>query len=81
MCEIEISIRLVLIFMPWFIRLSLELIVICMQFPHLIVNSLAPGGCSINFKNMIFDPMLGKRFMSTTCEIALRWMSQDLTDD
>ena len=38
------------------------------------INSLSPGRCGNIFKSVISEHMLWIKFMSTSCEIALRWM-------
>ena len=37
-------------------------------------NSLAPGTCGSDFRSVISECILWIKFMSTSCEIALRWM-------
>ena len=44
-------------------------------------NSLAPGRCSCNLKLLIFKPMSRIDIFISSCEIALRWMAQDHSDD
>ena len=54
------------------------------MFPNVTVelnSSLAPGRCGSNFKSVIFEHKLRVKFMSTSCEIALKWMPQDAFDD
>ena len=34
----------------------------------------------INFKSVIYEHILQIKFMSTFCEIALRWMPQNIFD-
>ena len=43
--------------------------------------SLAPRRCGKDFKSVTFKDMLHIEFMSPSNEVALRWMSLDLTDD
>ena len=45
------------------------------------VNSLAPGKFEWNFRYLIFWIITGIDVWGTSCELALRWMSLDLTDD
>ena len=46
------------------------------------VNSLEPGRCGSSFKSFIYKHTLWIKFMlSTSCEIAHRWMPQGLMDD
>ena len=47
----------------------------------MVFNSLAPGRCERNFINVIFEHLLQIKFMSTSCEIALKWMSQNPIDE
>ena len=44
-------------------------------------NSLAPGGCCSKIKLVIFKVISMIDIWSISCEIALRWMPQDLADD
>ena len=44
-------------------------------------NSLAPGRYGSNFKIAIPEHMFWIKFMSTSWEIALRWMPQNTFDD
>ena len=37
--------------------------------------------CGNNFKSMIFKPIIQINILGSHCEIALRWMRQDLTND
>ena len=46
-----------------------------------VCNSLAPGRRGSNFESVISEQRLRIKIMSTSCEIALRWMPQNLTDD
>ena len=46
-----------------------------------LVNSLAPGRGSSDFKSVISTHKLWIKFMSTYCETALRWMTQNIFDD
>ena len=46
-----------------------------------IVNSLAPGKFQFNFRKIIFKLTLVNGDWGISCEISLRWMPQDLTDD
>ena len=45
------------------------------------VNSLAPGKFYWNFRHVIFKQILVIGGWSSSCEIALIWMSLDFTDD
>ena len=44
-------------------------------------NSLAPGRCGCNLKLVIFKLTSRVDILSISCEIALRWMTQDFIDD
>ena len=44
------------------------------------LNSFAPGMCRSNFGSVMSEQMLQINFMGT-CEIALRWMLQNIFDD
>ena len=44
-------------------------------------NSLAPGKFKLNFRYVIFKRILVIGGWDISCEIALIWMSQDITDD
>ena len=46
----------------------------------LLNNSLTSGRCGSNFKSVFFKHTLWIRFMSTSCEIAFRWMPQNTFD-
>ena len=48
---------------------------------QLAFNSLAPGRFWWNSSNNIFNPISMIDGWGISCEIALRWMSLDLTDD
>ena len=45
------------------------------------INSLAPGRCGCNVKLVIFKLTSRVHILSIWCEIALRWMPLDFTDD
>ena len=45
------------------------------------INSLAPGKFELNFRYLIFQIILVIDGWGIPCELALRWMSLDLTDD
>ena len=45
------------------------------------VNSLAPGKFEWNFRHVIFKQILVIDDWGISCEIALTWKPQDLTDD
>ena len=45
------------------------------------VNSLDPGRCGCNLKFAIFKLIWRGDLLSISCEITLRWMTQDLSDD
>ena len=45
------------------------------------INSLAPGKFEWNFKHVIFKQILVIDDWGISCEIALPWKPQDLTDD
>ena len=63
----------------------------CDHFTHLeiipilvrsnLVNSLAPGKFEWNFRHVIFKQILLIGDWGLSCEIALTWKPQDLTDD
>ena len=44
-------------------------------------NSLAPGRFELNFSKVIFELILQIGAWVISCEIAIRWMSMELTDD
>ena len=48
---------------------------------YLILNSLAPGKFEWNFRHVIFKQILVIDDWGISCEIALTWKPQDLTDD
>ena len=48
---------------------------------HVMLNSLVPGRCRCNLKLVIFKLTSRVAIFSISCEIALRWMPQDFTDD
>ena len=45
------------------------------------VNSLAPGRFQFNFRKVIFKLTLVNGGWGISCQIALRWMPEDLPDD
>ena len=45
------------------------------------INTLAPGRCKCNIKYILFKLIPWIDILSISCEIALGWMPQDLTDD
>ena len=45
------------------------------------INSLAPGRYGGNSKSVIFEHMSWIKFISTSCEIALKWMSKNTFDE
>ena len=45
------------------------------------VDSLAPGKCGCNVKSVIFILLSRIDFLSISCGITLRWMSEALTND
>ena len=45
------------------------------------LNSLYAGKCGNNFKSENSEHMLGIKFMSTSCEIACKWMSHNTIDE
>ena len=54
----------------------------CVIYPRAhIVNSLAPGRCSCNLRSVIFKFILRIDILSIPCEIAVRWILKDFTDD
>ena len=46
-----------------------------------IINLLAPGRSDSNFQSVISEHILWIKFMSSSCEIALRCMPQNTFDD
>ena len=44
------------------------------------VDSLTPGRCGSNFKSLIFRLIIQHSSLGTCCEIALRWMPENLTN-
>ena len=48
---------------------------------HIMINALATEKCASNIKSVISEHMYGIKVMSTSCEIALTWMSQNTFDD
>ena len=46
-----------------------------------VFNSLAPGKFECNFRDLIFQIISVINGWVISCELALRWMSLDLTDD
>ena len=48
---------------------------------RLTFNSLAPGRCGSNSKSIIFKLIIRNNNFCTHCEIALKWMPHNLTDD
>ena len=57
---------------PLFLILTLSFII--------DVNSLAPGRCGSKFKSVIFETIQNSS-LDTCCEIALKWMLQNLTNE
>ena len=53
-----------------------ELCVVSCDDSDSFVDSLAPGRCGSVFEVVIFDRMQRNKFMSTSCEIILRWMQE-----
>ena len=54
------------------------------DFLHILspcVNSLAPGRCGCNFKNIIFQLVSWTDTLSATSKIIVRWMPQNSTDE
>ena len=47
----------------------------------LMFNSLAPGRCGSNFASVFGKCILQNDILNTFCDIGLRWMSQNITDD
>ena len=55
-------------------------------FPFLVVgnwffNSLAPEGFDYDMRLVVFKLILGIDILINSCEVALRWMSQNPIDD
>ena len=46
-----------------------------------LFNSLAPGRCGCYLKSVIFKLVSQINILSISCEIVLKWMPPDLTDD
>ena len=46
-----------------------------------IFNSLAPGRCGCDFKSMIFEFILQNSSLDNRCEIVVRWMPQNHTNE
>ena len=46
-----------------------------------MVNSLVPRRCGCNLKSIIFKLISRTDVLCISCEISLRWMPEDLTDD
>ena len=44
-------------------------------------NSLAPGKCGNDFTRVFLKLILQSDILITSCEVGLRWVPQDLTDD
>ena len=44
-------------------------------------NSLVPGRCGSNFKDITFKLVIQNCSLCTRCEVALRWMPQNLTNE
>ena len=53
---------------------------ICVSVCVTDINSMIPGRCN-NFKSAIAKHMLEIKFMNTHCNIALRSMPQNISDD
>ena len=54
-----------------------------LHLPHdqdIIVNSLTPKRCGSNSKSIIFKLIIQNRSLGIWCEITLRWMPQNLTN-
>ena len=49
--------------------------------PFRIITSLVRGRCGDDFKSVNFSLIVRIDFLSTTYEIALRWMPQNISDD
>ena len=45
------------------------------------INSLAPGRCNNTFRNRIFKIIIQNSSLGACCEIALRWIPQNLSWD
>ena len=45
------------------------------------IDSLSTGRCGNNFKTIIFKGIMQNNTLGTHCEIALRWMSHNLTNE
>ena len=54
---------------------------ICQAISYCNVNSLAPGKFQWNFRYVIFKQIIVIDGLGISCEIALIWLSLDLTDD
>ena len=53
----------------------------CYQQNQWEINSLAPGRCDNDFKSIIFKLIVQNKSLDTHCEIALRWMAQNLYNE
>ena len=51
------------------------------EFSCMKIGVLAPGKCSGKFKSIIFKCITQKSSLDTHCEIGLRWMLENLTND
>ena len=45
------------------------------------LNPLAPGRCGMNIESVLFEQMMRIKSLSTSCEIALRWIRQNAFND
>ena len=69
-------------YMIWLIYIYVPLILsFCLQWVGLHFNSLAHGKFDWNFRYVIFQGILLIDGWDISCEMALKWMSVDFTDD
>ena len=61
--------------LEWFAKELLESVFLW------IIKSLAPGKCDSNFGRIIFKFIVQNCSLGTHCQIALRWVPQNLTND
>ena len=69
----------------WHSTSFIRILVGCLQWYEIDIygwlNSLAPGRCNSNFKNIIFKLIMQNSNLGTRCKIAIRWMPQNLTNE
>ena len=67
-------------FRKWLSAIRHYFLIIIMGIP-ILVNSLAPGKCEWNFRYLVLQIISMIDGWGISCELALRWMSLDLTDE